>query len=129
VWKIERILVAAALAAAAVGLTPSPASAATPTQLVSNAQWDAVKEGMTVAQVQSAIGGKRIYLDYESTSSWYPSGTVVFRSYLRSGRAGDCFQTLVFNFDNIDDSRTALGPMTLDSKAKRLESGCAGIVK
>jgi hypothetical protein len=122
-----RTTVVAVAALAIVALTPSPASA-TPRQLVSKAQWAAVRDGMTLAQVQKALGGKRLYLDFESTFEWYPSGTAVMRTYSRTAEVGDCYQDVSFTFDNISADLESLGPMTLDSKS-RFEFGCSGVVK
>lgn len=83
---------------------------------------------MTLAQVQTALGGKRLYLDFESSSSWPSGGTMVTRAYGRSSSAGDCYQSVTFIFDNVNDSYTALGPMLLESKS-RSQFGCEGIVK
>lgn len=124
----KKIIITGALALGVLGLTPTPASAATPTNLVSNAQFNAVKKGMTLAQVQKALGGKRLYLDYESTGPFFPSGTVISRGYSRSSESGNCWQSVSFDFDNVNDDYSALVPLTLESKY-RTQFGCEGIVK
>jgi hypothetical protein len=106
---------------------PPPASAApsTPANLVSNAQFNVIVEGMSLEDVEWALG-KRLTLSYES-STQLSNATFVLRRYEYEAEFGDCSQSVSFLFGNIDDNYRNV-PQFLDSKSK-YESSCAGIVK
>lgn len=126
--RVSRIVAAGAIAAAVGGLAPSTAAAATPTNLVSNAQFASVHDGMTLAQVQTAIGGKRLHFRNETTSSLPGTWTLVQRDYDRTSSSGSCHQTVRFSFHNARADGSGPGPMVLWTKSRE-EFGCEGIVK
>ena len=134
VMGIKGRLAMVALGFAALGVItgcepapPPPAAAApsTPANLVSRAQFDAIVEGMSLEDVEWALG-KRLTLTAES-SSQLSNATYVLRRYEYESEFGDCSQSVSFLFGNIDDNYRNV-PQFLDSKSK-YEFSCAGIVK
>ncbi len=109
------------------GCEPAPPAAtapATPANLVSNAQYDVIAVGMSLEDVEWALG-KRLTLSSDSTSQ-YSFGTVISRRYKYESDYLDCDQTVSFGFTNRDNS--VIRPLFLESKS-RYEYDCSGIVK
>ena len=104
---------------------PPPAAPTTPANLVSRAQFDVIVEGMSLEDVEWALG-KRLSLVYES-STQLSNATFVLRRYEYEAEFGDCSQSVSFLFGNVDDNFRNV-PQFLDSKSK-YEFSCAGIVK
>jgi hypothetical protein len=103
---------------------PPPAAPTTPANLVSNAQYDVIAVGMSLEDVEWALG-KRLTLSSDSTTQ-YSFGTVISRRYKYESEYLDCDQTVSLGFTNRDDS--GIRPLFLESKS-RYEYDCAGIVK
>ena len=82
------------------GPTPPPPSR-TPANLVSNAEWDSITEGMSLADVEARLG-KRLALSYESSYSFYPAGTAVNQSFKYSSEFGRCFQSISVSLTNVN---------------------------
>ncbi|MCX6526005.1 MAG: hypothetical protein NTX58_14780 [Actinobacteria bacterium] len=93
--------------------------------LVTNAQFNVIVEGMSLADVEWALG-KRLTLFSQSNTSY---GDVTFgsRIYVDSFELGSCFQSVGFSFDNIGDDLKP-GPFKLSYESKS-EYNCEGIVK
>ncbi len=108
---------------------PPPAAApTTPANLVSNAQYDVITVGMSLEDVEWALG-KRLTLKYDSTSRSTSRGvviTVISRRYEYESDFLDCDQSLSFEFTNYSNS--SIVPLFLESKSRNQYS-CEGIVK
>ncbi|MSY80244.1 MAG: hypothetical protein F2694_11425 [Actinobacteria bacterium] len=104
---------------------PPPAAAAAPTtpaNLVSRAQYDAIVDGMSLEDVEWALG-KRLTLFSESNS-----GTLSSRIYADTFEFGACTQSVYFGFQNYDVYSSDTLPFQLGNKAK-YEYSCEGIIK
>jgi hypothetical protein len=117
-----------ALVAACEAAPPPPTTPPkTPPVLISNAEYDAIVEGMAVVDVEWALQKP---LTFESESSYTGStGTYVTRYYSYDAEFGDCWQRTSYVFDNTDEDFDIVpGPLRLSSK-HRSEYDCEGIVK
>jgi hypothetical protein len=105
------------------GCEPAPPPPAS--NLVTNAQFNVIVEGMSLADVEWALG-KRLTLYSQSNSS---SGSFTYSSrvYVDSFEVGSCIQSVGFSFDNIGPDYEP-GPFKLSYKLKS-EYNCEGIVK
>jgi len=106
---------------------PPPAAApTTPANLVSRAQFDVIVNGMSLADVEWALG-KRLTLIYESSDVLPNSVTLVLQAYVYESEVGDCRQRLTFRFENVDDNINSV-PLHVYDKSKQ-EVSCGGVVK
>ncbi|CAN5423303.1 hypothetical protein BH10ACT3_BH10ACT3_02800 [soil metagenome] len=123
--KLSTVAIAFGSLAIAGGIGAPSAGAATPTNLVGHAEYDAVRDGMTPDQVSAVIAQKMIFR--QEVRQTFEDGEYVGQIWSYDGSLGDCEQEVVFVFDNAPDGEN-LGAFGLVDKA-RSESGCNGIVK
>ncbi|CAB4828047.1 unannotated protein [freshwater metagenome] len=104
---------------------PPPAAPTTPANLVSRAQFDVIVDGMSLEDVEWALG-KRLTLTYESSSE-LSHATLILRSYSYESEVGECRQYTSFSFENVDDNFDNV-PFRLYDKSK-YELSCGGVIK
>ncbi len=105
---------------------PPPAAPTTPANLVSNAQFNVIVEGMSLEDVEWALG-KRLTLVYESSDVLPNSVTLVLQAYAYESEVGECRQRVTFSFENIDETYNNV-PLHVFDKSKQ-ELSCGGIIK
>jgi hypothetical protein len=106
---------------------PPPPPPRTPANLVSNAEWDSITDGMSLADVEARLG-KRLALSYESSYSFYPSGTAVDQSFEYTSELGPCSQSISVTLSNVSSDYRSLGPMRVTNKYNS-KFDCGGIIK
>ena len=118
-------MVALGFAALGVMTGCEPAPPPPVSNLVTNAQFNVIVEGMSLADVEWALG-KRLTFSSESNfvSGSYSSSS---RFYSDIFELGSCIQGVSFSFRNTDDQLRPV-PFQLSSKSK-FEFDCEGIVK
>jgi hypothetical protein len=131
-WRRSKVVSFGAVAVgsallAACGPPPPPPPPKTPANLVSNAEWDSITDGMTLAEVEARLG-KRLTLSYESSYSFYPSGTAVIQSFEYSSELGRCYQSISVSLSNVNSDYLSLGPMRVNNKYNS-KFDCDGIIK
>ena len=106
---------------------PPPPPPRTPANLVSNAEWDSITDGMSLADVEARLG-KRLALSYEYSYSFYPSGTAVSQSFEYTSEFGRCYQSISVSLSNVSSDYLGLGPMRVTDKYNS-KFDCDGIIK
>ena len=118
-------MVALGFAALGVMTGCEPAPPPPVSNLVTNAQFNVIVEGMSLADVEWALGKR---LTFSSESNFViPPYSIGTRSYSDTFKLGSCRQSVSFIFQNTDDQLNPV-PFQLSSKAK-YEYNCEGIVK
>ncbi len=98
--RVRRLTAVGALALAAplAACEPAPPPPQPTCDPITEAQNDVVVNGMTRAQVQHAIGGKRLVLEERLE---FAGGEVwETYSYEQTWEANDCYQLVLFGFEN-----------------------------
>ena len=97
---VRRLAAAGLLAVAAplVACQPAPPPPQLTCDPITEAQNDAATIGMTLAQVQQAIGNKRLVLE---TRMEFSDGEIwEMYGYEQSFEANDCYQFVLYDFEN-----------------------------
>jgi hypothetical protein len=132
-WRRSKVVSFGAVAASSVLLAacgtppPPPSPPKTPANLVSNAEWDSIVEGLTLPEVEARLG-KRLVLSYEYSYSFYPSGTAVDQSFEYTSEVGRCYQRVSVSLSNVSSDYRSLGPMRVTNKYNS-KFDCDGIIK
>lgn len=99
----------------------------TPVELISNAEYDAIAEGMYIEDVNWLLQ-KQIPLAQETTVST-PTGTAIQRIYLFEGTFGKCYQEVIVVMENVNEDFEVVSDQPFVVDKLRQQTDCEGIVK
>ncbi len=110
------------------GFGAPSAGAATPDNLISNAQYDQLWEGMTEPALSAFLAKSLTVAEWGTLE--YPNGTVVnYQLWEWDASFGNCRQDTVFLFTDADGSGTPYPAMQLTDWGQQQTPECEGIVK